>query len=153
MEALFPSGWPFKTIYIVRGWGAFCWYTSSFAVWVYVVIGVAMVAVGALALSAVVRERVAARARAFELAVIALFPLGTFLAVEATFFTPHGGRTTLPEQGRYIFPAIAALAAIAVAGTFGLGHRWHVALATVLVVAMIGLSYASQLLTLTSFYT
>jgi hypothetical protein len=52
-----------------------------------------------------------------------------------------------------MFPAIAALAAIVIFGTFGLGRRWHVALATVLVVAMIGLSYASQLLTLTSFYT
>ena len=37
------------------------------------------------------------------------------------------------EQGRYIFPAIAALAAIAVGGTFGLGRRWHVPLATTLV--------------------
>ena len=39
------------------------------------------------------------------------------------------------------------------AGTFGLGRRWHVPLATTLVVAMIGLSYASQLLTLGSFFT
>jgi hypothetical protein len=57
------------------------------------------------------------------------------------------------EQGRYIFPAIAALAAIAAGGTFGLGRRRQATLATVLVVAMIGLGYASQLLTLGSFYT
>ena len=75
------------------------------------------------------------------------------MAVEAAFFAPDGGRTVVAEQGRYIFPAIAALAAIAVGGTFGLGRRWHVPLATTLVVAMIGLSYASQLLTLGSFFT
>jgi hypothetical protein len=92
--------------------------------------------------------------RGFETAVIALFPVCVLVAVEAAFFTPDGGgRTVVAEQGRYIFPAIAALAAIAVAGTYGLGRRWHVPLATVLVLAMIGLSYASQLLTLDRFFT
>ena len=75
------------------------------------------------------------------------------VAVEAAFFAPGGGRTVVAEQGRYIFPAIAALAVIAVGGTFGLGRRLQIPLATGLVVAMIGLSYASQLLTLNSFYT
>jgi hypothetical protein len=117
------------------------------------VILVAMIAVGVLALSAGIRERVVAQSRLFELAVIALFPVCVLVAVEAAFFAPTGGRTVVAEQGRYIFPAIAALAAIAVAGTFGLGRRWQAPLATALVVAMIGLSYASQLLTLGSFFT
>jgi hypothetical protein len=153
MGSLFPPGWPFRSIYVVRGWGAFGWYTWVFPNWVYTVIILAMATVGVLAVSTAVRERVAARTRVFELAVIALFPICVLVAVEAAFFAPNGGRTVVAEQGRYIFPAIAALAAIAVAGTFGLGRRWHVALATTLVVAMIGLSYASQLLTLGSFYT
>jgi hypothetical protein len=91
--------------------------------------------------------------RGFEVVVIALFPICVLVAVEAAFFTPSGGRTVVAEQGRYIFPAIAALAAIAVGGTYGLGRRWQVPLATVLVLAMIGLSYASQLLTLGSFFS
>jgi hypothetical protein len=112
-----------------------------------------MIAAGVLALSTSIRERVSAKSRIFELAVIALFPVCVLVAVEAAFFDPTGGRTVVAEQGRYIFPAIAALAAIAVAGTFGLGRRWQVPLASALVVAMIGLSYASQLLTLGSFFT
>lgn len=153
MGDLFPPGWPFKSIYVVRGWGAFGWYEWTFPNWVYNVIILAMGAVGLLVVSASVRERVAIRARLFEVAVIALYPVCVLVAVEAAFFDPTGGRTVVAEQGRYLFPAIAALSAIAIAGTFGLGRRWHVPLATVLVVAMIGLSYASQLLTLGSFYT
>jgi hypothetical protein len=154
MGSLFPPVWPFREIYVVRGWGAFGWYTWIFPNWVYLAIILAMAAVGLLALSAAIRERLAVRVRGFETAVIALFPLGVLVAVEAAFFTPNGGgRTVVAEQGRYIFPAIAALAAIAVGGTYGLGRRWHVPLATVLVVATIGLSFASQLLTLGSFFT
>jgi hypothetical protein len=59
----------------------------------------------------------------------------------------------LAEQGRYAFPAAAALAVIAVGGTFGLGRRRHVQLATALVVAMIGFNCASRLLALGAFYT
>ena len=153
MGNLFPPGWPFKAVYLVRGWASFGWYTWSFPKWVYGAILVVMIAIGVLALSTAVRERIAAKRRFFELAVIALFPVCVLVAVEAAFFAPDGGRMVVAEQGRYIFPAIAALAAIAVAGTFGLGRRWHVPLATMLVVAMIGLSYASQLLTLGSFFT
>ena len=153
MGNLFPPGWPFKAIYLVRGWASFGWYTWSFPNWVYGAILAGMIAIGVLAFSTSIRERVAAKARLFELLVIALFPVCVLVAVEAAFFAPDGGRTVVAEQGRYIFPAIAALAAIAVAGTFGFGRRWQVPLATTLVVAMIGLSYASQLLTLGSFFT
>jgi len=154
MGSLFPPVWPFRSIYVVRGWGAFGWYVWIFPNWVYLIIIVAMALVGVLTGSAALRERRAIVTRSFEVAVIALFPICTLVAVEAAFFTPNGGgRTVVAEQGRYIFPAITAFAAIAVAGTFGIGRRWHVLLATTLVVAMIGLSYASQLLTLGSFYT
>ncbi len=152
MGDLFPPGWPFKAVYVVRGWASFGWYTWQFPNWVYNVIIAAMAAIGALALWSAVRERLALRSRVFEVAVIALFPVCVVVAVEAAYFTPTGGRTVVAEQGRYIFPALAALAAIAVAGTFGLGRRWQVPLASALVVAMIGLSFASQLLTLGSFF-
>ncbi|MFZ1153330.1 MAG: DUF2142 domain-containing protein, partial [Solirubrobacteraceae bacterium] len=153
MGHLFPQGWPFYQIYVVRGWGAFGWYTFVFPRWVYYVIVLMMVAVGLLALWAAVRNRLAIRTRFFEVLVIVLFPLCVLVAVEAAFFTPVGGRTVVAEQGRYIFPAITALAAIAVAGTFGLGRRWQVPLATTLVVGMMALCFASQLLTLGSFFT
>lgn len=153
MGDLFPPGWPFRAIYVERGWGAFGWYTWVFPGWVYSAIILAMGLVALLALSAAVRERLAVLSRFFEVAVIALFPICVLVAVEAAYFAPEGGRTVVAEQGRYIFPAIAALAAIAVSGTFGLGRRWHVPLATTLVVAMLGLSYASQWLTLGSFFT
>jgi Predicted membrane protein (DUF2142) len=147
-----PPGWPFRAIYVVSGWGAFGWDVLTFPSWVYEVIVIAMGLVGLLALSAAVRFWPAVRARGFEAAVIVLFPISTSVAVEATFFN-GGAPLPIREQGRYIFPAISALAAIAVAGTFGLGRRWHVPLATTLVVAVIGMSYASQWLTLGSFFT
>jgi 4-amino-4-deoxy-L-arabinose transferase-like glycosyltransferase len=153
MGDLFPQGWPFLQIYIQRGWASFGWYTFDFPRWVYYVIVLAIGAVGVLAASAAVRNWRAVRKRAFEVAVIALFPVCVLVAVEAAFFNPVGGRVVVAEQGRYIFPAITALAAIAVAGTFGLGRRWQVPLATTLVVAMMALCYASQLLTLGSFFT
>jgi len=153
MGHLFPPGWPFFQIYIQRGWASFGWYTFDFPRWVYEVVVVAMGAVGLLALAGAVRFRTWVRRRGWELAMIVLFPLCTLVAVEAAFFTPVGGRTVVAEQGRYIFPAIGALAVIAIGGTFGLGKRRHVPFATVLVFAMIGMSFASQLLTLGSFYT
>jgi 4-amino-4-deoxy-L-arabinose transferase-like glycosyltransferase len=153
MGRLFPPGWPFFQIYVERGWASFGWYTFDFTHWVYVVIVLAMGVVGALSLLAAWRYRRVAKRLGWELLTIVLFPLCTLVAVEAAFFTPTGGRVVVAEQGRYIFPAIGALAAIAIGGTFGLGRRWQVPLATGLVVAMVGLSYASQLLTLGSFYT
>lgn len=149
----FPPGWPFKAIYVVRGWGAFGWYVWEFPNWVYQVILVAMGAVGGLALRCLWRWRAAVWAHRFEFAVIALFPICTLVAVEAAFFEPVDSRTAFAEQGRYIFPAISALAAIVAVSTFGLGRRWHATLATVLVVAVMGMSYASQWLTLGSFFT
>jgi hypothetical protein len=153
MGALFPHGWPFFQIYIQRGWASFGWYTFDFPRWVYYAIVLAIGAVGLLAANAAIRNWHAVRKRAFEVAVIVLFPVCVLVAVEAAFFEPTGGRTVVAEQGRYIFPAITALAAIAIAGAFGLGRRWQVPFVTTLVVAMMALCYASQLLTLGSFFT
>jgi 4-amino-4-deoxy-L-arabinose transferase-like glycosyltransferase len=149
----FPPGWPFKAVYIIRGWGAFGWYVWEFPNWVYDVIILTMGAVGLLALFRAVRSHRVIRAYGFEVAVILLVVVGTVVAVEAAFFDPVNDRAVVAEQGRYVFPAITALAAIAVAGTFGLGRRWQMSLATALVVAMMGLSYAAQWLTLGSAFT
>lgn len=153
MGELFPPGWPFFQVYIERGWGAFGWYSVLFPRWVFIVILVTMAFVTVLGLKAAWRWRSLLKTRGWELLLILLVPLCVLLAVEAAFFVPNGGRTVVAEQGRYIFPAIGALATLAVLATFGLGRRLHVPLLTALVVAMIGLSYAGQLMTLAGFYT
>jgi hypothetical protein len=111
-----------------------------------------MVMVAVLALAAVLRERAATRRRLAELVVLAAVPVCVLAAVAAALFAPQG-RAVPAEQGRYAFTAIAALAVIAVGGTFGLGRRWHAPLLTVLVVATIGLAYASRLVALQGFFT
>jgi hypothetical protein len=153
MGELFPQGWPFFQVYIERGWGAFGWYMYLFPRWVFVIIVAVMAVVGVLGLRAAWTRRRALAARGWELLVLVLWPIAVLVAVEAAFFAPNGGRTVVAEQGRYIFPAIGALAALAVLGSFGLHRRWQTPLLTALVVSMIGLSYAGQLLTLGSFYT
>jgi hypothetical protein len=56
------------------------------------------------------------------------------------------------EVGRYVFPAIAPLAVLVVGALHAFGRRRMVAVGAGLLLAMIALSYASQLLTLTAFY-
>ena len=103
------------------------------------VIVFAMIAIGLLALATAVRNCVIrAPGEVLRAGGHRAVPGLRLVAVEAAFFDPTGGRTVVAEQGRYIFPAITALAAIAVGGTFGFGRRWQMPLATVLVVAMIG---------------
>jgi hypothetical protein len=153
MGRLFPPGWPFFQVYIERGWGAFGWYSILFPRWVFVVILAVMVLVAVLGLAGAWKWRDRLASRGWEILLLILVPICVLVAVEAAFFAPNGGRTVVAEQGRYIFPAIGALAALAVLGTFGLGKRWHIPLVTTLVVAMIGLCYAGQLMTLGGFYT
>jgi hypothetical protein len=153
MGNLFPPGWPFEQIYVIRGWAAFGWYVWIFPPWVYSVIVYAMGAAGLLAISAAIRHRAAVRRRLVEVLVILMYPVCVLVAVEAAFFSPNGGRLVVAEQGRYLFPAIAALAVIAVGSTFGVARRWQAPLAVTMVVAMIALSYASQMLTLESAFT
>ena len=76
--------------------------------------------------------------------------LGVWVGSEATYFVlPPAG---LSVFGRYLFPAIAGLAAIAVGCCFGAGRRWAPAVAAGAVVAVMALQWASQLLTMSSLY-
>jgi hypothetical protein len=152
MDDLFVQRWPAFDVYVTEGWASFGWVTVAFPRWVYVAIVLAMIVVALLAAAAVVRERVVARALGWELAVLALAPICVIAAVEAAYLSLTG-RTVLAEQGRYAFPAATALAAIAVGGSFGLGRRWHVPLATALVVAVMGFGYAARFVALAGFYT
>jgi 4-amino-4-deoxy-L-arabinose transferase-like glycosyltransferase len=152
MTDLFIFKWPFFDIYIERGWGAFGWYAVLFPRWVYGVILAVSVAVGALGVRAALRNRDWVKRHWLEVAFVVLVPVTVIAAVEAAYFSPSQ-RPVLPEFGRYLFPAITALSAIAVGSCLGLGRRWAPVGATALVAAVIVLDYASQLLTLAGFYT
>jgi hypothetical protein len=146
----FPA--PYFHIYVERGFGAFGWYAVLFPDWVYQVIRLALLVSGAAGIAALWRNRVWVRRHLVEIAYVALVPVSVIAAVHAAYFTTEQ-RTVIPEFGRYAFPAMAALAAMAVGSTFALGRRRVVPLATGLVALMLVLNYAAQLLTLTGFYT
>jgi hypothetical protein len=152
MTDLFIFKWPFFNIYIERGWGAFGWYSVLFPKWVYSVILAVTVAVGALGVRAALRNRDWLRRNWLPVAFVVLVPVTVIAAVEAAYFAPTQ-RPVLSEFGRYLFPAITALAAIAVGACLGLGRRWAPVAAVGLASGVIVLDYASQLLSLAGSYT
>jgi hypothetical protein len=145
--------WPFYNIYVERGFGSYGWYAIQFPAWVYLVVVGVMAGVGALGIAALWRLREAVRGRLWELAVLGAVPVCVFLGVEAAYFTLVIPIDGTPEQGRYIFTAIGALAAIVVLATLGAGRRLAVPIATGLVSGLMVLTFAGQLLTLSAFYT
>jgi hypothetical protein len=142
---------PAYVIFVERGWGAFGWYDVFFPNWVYVVILVAMLAVPVLGVVAARREWRSVRSRAWETGILVLTPVAVVAGFEAAFFT-IGVRNFEPEFGRYAFPAIAPLAVLVAGSLYAFGRRLLIYAAAGLLTAMLALSYAAQLLTLTSFY-
>jgi small subunit ribosomal protein S36 len=147
----FPTHFPAMVIFVERGWGAFGWYDVFFPHRLYYVILAAMIAVPILGLIAARREWPFVRRNAIELGLLALMPLAVVAGFEAAFYTP-GARPFIAEFGRYAFPAIAPLAVLTVASLHAFGRRWVLPAGVVLLVAMVALSYAAQLVTLTGFY-
>jgi hypothetical protein len=143
--------WPAFVIFDERGWGAFGWYDVFFPHWVYVVLVVAMLGAVALALIAALRNRAFVLLNALELLILVLVPIAVVAGVEAAFYTP-GSRPIVAEFGRYVFPAIVPLALVPVAALFVFRPRHAVYAGAGLLVAMIALSYAGQLTTLTGFF-
>jgi hypothetical protein len=78
-------------------------------------------------------------------------PAAVVAGFVSEFYTP-GARDFIAEFGRYAFPAIGPLAILVVGSLYAFGRRAVPWLGTCLVLLMIGFSYASQLLTLTTFY-
>jgi hypothetical protein len=142
---------PAFVIYVERGWGAFGWYDIFFSHWVYDVILWTMVAVLPLAAVALAREWDFVRRHRSELVVLVLSPIAVVMGVEAAFYT-IGVRGILPEFGRYAFPAIVPLAVLVVASLHAFGRRAAMIAGTVLLVALLALSYSAQLVELTGFY-
>ena len=142
---------PAFVIFDERGWGAFGWYDVFFPHWVYVVLLVAMLLPVALGIVALLRESRFVRSHAPELAILALMPIAVVAGVEAAFYTT-GVRPVIAEFGRYAFPAIVPLVAFAVGSLHAFGRRRMLYVGAGLLVAMLALSYAAQLTTLTGFY-
>jgi hypothetical protein len=145
-------GIPGFTIFVERGWAAFGWYDVLFPHWVYSTILVVMLLVPLLAVIAASREWSFVRRNALELGLVVLMPVAVIAGFEAAFYTT-GTRASIAEFGRYAFPGIAPLAVLVVGALHAFGRRWMVFAGAALLVAMLALSYASQLLTLTTFYT
>jgi hypothetical protein len=144
-------GIPAFTIFVERGWAAFGWYDVLFPPWVYTAILVAMLGVPVLGFFAARREWSFVRRNAIEVALVVLMALAVVAGFEAAFYTT-GTRPVIAEFGRYAFPAIAPLAVLVVGSLHAFGRRRIVFAGGGLLVAMLGLTYASQLLTLTTFY-
>jgi 4-amino-4-deoxy-L-arabinose transferase-like glycosyltransferase len=142
---------PGFVIFVERGWGAFGWYDVFFVKWVYVVIFLAMLATVALGVRAVRRERGWVRAHWLELLALVAMPVAVVVGFVAAYYQP-APRVVIAEFGRYAFPAIGPLAVLVVGALHAFGRRRMHLVGVGLLVAMIALSYASQLLTLTSFY-
>jgi 4-amino-4-deoxy-L-arabinose transferase-like glycosyltransferase len=148
----FIQRWPFFDIYVQRGWASFGWYTIEFPRYLYGLIVIAMGTAVVLGIIAIRREWPWVRTRLWELVVLALLPCAVIAGVESAFAT-NVPRVVLAEMGRYLFPAISALAILTIGATVGVGRRRAVSLATGVVVAEFVLVYASQLLELRGFYT
>lgn len=142
---------PAFVIFVERGWGAFGWYDVFFSHWVYDVILAVMLVVPVLGVVAARREWVFLRARLPEALILVLIPTAVVAGFEAAFYST-GTRSYIPEFGRYAFPAIAALAVLVVASLHAFGRRLVLPVGVGLLVAMLALSYAAQLVTLTGFY-
>ncbi|HEY2180641.1 MAG TPA: hypothetical protein VGH09_03115 [Solirubrobacteraceae bacterium] len=152
MAAHFPPGeYPGYVIFIKRGWGAFGWYDVFFPAWVYLVILVTSLLVLVLAPVAARREWTWLKANWAEALAVTLLPVAVISGFTAAYFT-QGSRPVIAEFGRYAFPAIGPIALLVIGALHALGRRLMLTAGVALVVAIIALSYAGQLLTLTSFY-
>jgi hypothetical protein len=145
------AGLPAFTIFVERGWGAFGWYDVLFPHSLFVLILVAMLVVPLLALAVARREWTFVRSRAAELVVLLLIPIAVVAGFEAAFYTT-GARSSILEFGRYTFTAIGPLAVLVMLSLGAFGRRRALTAGIGLLAGMIALSYAAQLLTLTSFY-
>ena len=151
MTDLHVQKWPAFDVFIEGGWAAFGWVVVRFPMWVYLVVVAVSLAMAGLCLIAVLRHLPAARRRGWELAVLVTALGGVVAGIEGAYFTA-AARPVPAEQGRYIFTALVPLAAIAVGGALAFRDRVAALLAAGLAAAVIGMGYASQLLTLSRFF-
>ena len=155
MAEHFTQSWPAFDIYGLRGWGAFGWYALTWPR--HLVYWVIMVLMSGLTVGGRVRA-VPAPAR--------LDPLARPRGARPVHDHPGRARgddrraTTrrcrraacLPIQGRYVFPAMTALAVCFAGSTAVVGRRWMEPLVAGLATAVVCLGVASLWLVLGGFY-
>jgi hypothetical protein len=144
---------PVFSIYILRGWGAFGWYAILFPAWLLVTIAVAVFGFVVLGAISIRRNWTALRPLRWELLVLLAIPVCVFMGVEAVYASVGPRPGPVAEQGRYIFPAIVALSALAVGACFAFGRRLALPLATLTVVGVIGLSLYGRLIETAGFFS
>nr|MBA2506852.1 DUF2142 domain-containing protein [Thermoleophilaceae bacterium] len=142
------AGWP---TYVERVWGAFAWISVPFPQWVFWLCAVGTVAFVLLAARALRAHPERARALAPVIAMFALAVLCVALTAHLSF-VPGKATDFVLEQGRYLFPALGAAVALAIAGCIGAGERRAPVLAAAIVGAFALLSAAGQFLVLERFY-
>lgn len=146
--------WPFFDIYIREAFGAFGWYAIKFTQLAYVLILVVCAFTAGLGARLAVIEWRTVKARLPEALFLISVPVAVVFAVEAAYTNlgnvPFDGT---PEQGRYVFPAIAAIATLAAVATLGAGRRRATIVATTFVCLLVGTTAAGMWLTFQSFYT
>jgi hypothetical protein len=147
------SSLPVMDTYVREGFASFGWYTMEFAPWVYRGIAVALLALGASALAAGWRYRGWLGRNLPQLALVVLSIAGVIGGVTAAYVSASPRSGELPEQGRYAFTALPALAAVAVAAVYGLPRRWRPVVAGGVLAALLALLWASQMMLLQRFYT
>ena len=147
--ALFAD--PGFVIFVERGWAAFGWYDVFFQRWVYIVILLVMLLAVPLGAWAARREWSWVRQHWLELLILVAMPVSVIVGFEAAYYS-RSPRTAIAEFGRYAFPAIGPTAVLVVGALHAFGRRRMLSVGVALLVAMLALSYASQLLTLTTFY-
>lgn len=112
----------FEKIYIVGGFADFFWHRESFDIGIYKLILGTLLVVFAAGVVGLIRYRKWTLRNWLPVAIVILQPIFVYCLVEWAYATP-GGRAIPSEQGRYIFPALAALAVIAAAAAFGLPKK------------------------------
>jgi hypothetical protein len=145
-------GWPFYDIYIKGGFGIFGWVTIGMPPFVYRVILGVVIVLAILAVATAVRYRSIVRARWAPALVLAVAALGV-VAFVAAAYTTGAPRPVVAEQGRYGFPALVPIAALAVFACLAFGRRRAPILAGALAGAMIALGIGGWIQALSAWYT
>lgn len=149
MQDYITVAWPFFTIYVVRGFAAFGWYSITFPHWVYSTIVVVGAVVALMAVNVLRLHWQAVKSRGRELLTLGAIVVTVVGSVHTAFFS---SRLVLPEQGRYIFTALVPIGLLAGVSCYGLGRRHASQVAAVLLMLTLALAWASQLLGMFSFF-
>jgi hypothetical protein len=112
----------FERVYIVGGFGDFFWHRAAYPISVYKFMLLVLLVIFVVGVVGAIRYRRWALKNWLPAVIVLIQPMIVYFFVEWAYATP-GGRTVMAEQGRYIFPAIAALAVIVAGAGFGLPKK------------------------------